>query len=248
MAKLSDLQRAYANPNVRKMLNLIAASEGVKHGYNTLFGNQQFEKLGAHPNIRKAFQQTDGTTNYTTAAGRYQFLNGTWNNVAKQYGFRDFSPQNQDLGAIALIAGRGALDDVIKGNYKSAILKLGPEWASLPSSTYKQGKRSWDFVNKQLGQNVSELPQIVQNYEPQMTDLKSVGIDTGGYKPQMVDLGSVGIAGKSQPQQEPKQQSYQPQMIDLKGVGIGGGQSQAQNQNEPQRQFIDLSHIGKGNV
>lgn len=164
MAKLSQLQQAYANPNMRKMLNLIASSEGVKHGYNTLFGNQQFNNLGAHPNVRKAFRQTDGATNYTTAAGRYQFLNSTWNNLAKQYGFRDFSPQSQDLGAVALIAQRGALDDVLNGRWESAIGKLGKEWASLPSSTYKQGKRSWDFVNKHLGSNIQ---QQQPNTQPQ---------------------------------------------------------------------------------
>ena len=84
MATLAQLQQAYANPNVRKMLDLIAASEGSKYGYNTLFGNQQFSNLSAHPNIKKAFKQTDGTTNYTTAAGRYQFLDSTWNNIAKR--------------------------------------------------------------------------------------------------------------------------------------------------------------------
>lgn len=158
MAKLSQIQQAYANPNVRKYLDFIAQAEGVKHGYNTLFGNQRFNNLGAHPNVRKSFKQTDGATNYTTAAGRYQFLNGTWNNLAKQYGFRDFSPQSQDLGAIALIAQRGALDDVLKGNWQSAIQKTGKEWASLPSSKYAQGKRSWDFANKHLGGNIQAQP------------------------------------------------------------------------------------------
>src|SRR5690606_23480525 len=91
----------------------------------------------------------------------------TWNNLAKRYGFRDFSPQAQDLGAIALIAGRGALDDVLKGNWQAAIQKTGKEWASLPSSTYKQGKRSWDFVNKHLGSNVQ-----IQSYTPEITSAK----------------------------------------------------------------------------
>ena len=122
MAKLSELQQAYANPNVRKMLDLIAHTEGVKHGYNTLFGNQRINSLGAHPNVRKAFKQTDGKTNYTTAAGRYQFLNGTWQNLANQYGFRDFSPKSQDMGAVALIAQRGALKDVLSGNYQNTFL------------------------------------------------------------------------------------------------------------------------------
>lgn len=155
MATLEQIQTAYGNPNARKFLNFIADAEGVKNGYNTLFGNQRFDNLSAHPNVRKAFKQTDGSTNYTTAAGRYQFLKGTWDGLAKQYGFRDFSPQAQDMGALALIAGRGALDDVLKGNYTSAVQKLGKEWASLPSSTYAQGKRSWDFVKQKLGEDNS---------------------------------------------------------------------------------------------
>lgn len=212
MANLSQLQQAYANPNMRKMLNLIASSEGVKHGYNTLFGNQQFNNLGTHPNIRKAFKQTDGRTNFTTAAGRYQFLNGTWNNLAKQYGFRDFSPQSQDLGAIALIAGRGALDDVLNGRWESAIRKLGKEWASLPSSTYKQGKRSWDFVNKHLGSNIQ--PQQGPNF----VDLKALGYKpqaTQKAQPSFVDLKALGYQGNSQ-------QNTQPQFVDLKALGYKG--------------------------
>ncbi|WP_257226782.1 MULTISPECIES: glycoside hydrolase family 104 protein [unclassified Acinetobacter] len=164
MAKLSQIQQAYANPRVRKYLDFIAEAEGVQHGYNTLFGNQRFNNLGAHPNVRKSFKQTDGATNHTTAAGRYQFLNGTWNNLAKQYGFRDFSPQSQDLGAIALLAQNGALPYILKGDFSTAIQKSGRTWASLPSSTYKQGKRSWDFVNKHLGSNIQ---QQQPNTQPQ---------------------------------------------------------------------------------
>lgn len=212
--KLSQLQQAYANPNVRKFLDLIAQAEGVKHGYNTMFGNERFSNLSTHPNVRKAFKQTDGQTNYTTAAGRYQFLNSTWNNLAKRYGFRDFSPQAQDLGAIALIAGRGALDDVLKGNWQAAIQKTGKEWASLPSSTYKQGKRSWDFVNKHLGSNIQQQ----QSGGPQFVDLTKLG-----YKPQVaqqaqpnfVDLRKLGYSGNPQ-------QSAQPQFVDLTKLGYKG--------------------------
>lgn len=211
--KLSQLQQAYANPNVRKFLDLIAQAEGVKHGYNTMFGNERFGNLSAHPNVRKAFKQTDGRTNYTTAAGRYQFLNSTWNNLSKRYGFRDFSPQAQDLGAIALIVGRGALDDVLRGNWQAAIQKTGKEWASLPSSTYKQGKRSWDFVNKHLGSNIQ------QSNQPKFVDLTALG-----YKPQaaqqaqpkFVDLRALGYQG-----QQP-QQSAQPQFVDLTKLGYKG--------------------------
>ena len=43
----------------------------------------------------------------TTAAGRYQFLKGTWDGAARQYGLKDFSPQNQDIAALALMAQNG---------------------------------------------------------------------------------------------------------------------------------------------
>ncbi|WP_180072224.1 glycoside hydrolase family 104 protein [Acinetobacter sp. YH12200] len=203
MAKLSEIQQAYANPNVRKYLDFIAQAEGVKHGYNTMFGNERIASLGAHPNVRKEFKQTDGKTNFTTAAGRYQFLNSTWNNLAKQYGFRDFSPQSQDMGAIALIAQRGALDDVLNGNWQSAIQKTGKEWASLPSSTYKQGKRSWDFANKALGSNIQ---QQQQGYQPNyLTDEQAAKLfpkqEKPQYQPQYLSDDQVAKLFPTQPQQ-----------------------------------------------
>lgn len=143
MSERQQLEKLLNDPNARKMLDLIANAEGVKHGYNTLFGNERVGSLKAHPNVRKQFKQTDGKTNTTTAAGRYQFLKPTWDGLARQYGLTDFSPRNQDLGALALIKRRGALDDVLKGDYRSAVNKLGKEWASLPSSPYAQPKKSW---------------------------------------------------------------------------------------------------------
>ncbi|MDQ8938155.1 glycoside hydrolase family 24 protein [Acinetobacter baumannii] len=151
MATSQQLMQLMNNPNARKMLDLIAATEGVEYGYNTLFGNQRLNDLSWHPNIKKPFKQTDGQVKYTTAAGRYQFLKDTWDGVAKQYGLKDFSPQSQDLGALALLAQNGALPYVLKGDFNTAIKKSGSTWASLPTSPYAQNKRSWDFINKQLG-------------------------------------------------------------------------------------------------
>lgn len=158
MASAQKYMQLLNNPNARRMLDLIASAEGVKHGYNTLFGNQRFDDLSGHPNIRKAFTQTDGKKNYTTAAGRYQFLNDTWNGLSRQYGLRDFSPQSQDIGAIALLDQIGALPYVLKGDFGTAIKKSGGTWASLPSSNYAQNKRSWNFINKQLGGATSQVP------------------------------------------------------------------------------------------
>lgn len=152
MATRQELEKALSNPNVRKMLDVIANAEGVKHGYNTIFGNERSDDLKAHPNVKKEFTQTDGKKNSTTAAGRYQFLKGTWDKVSKKYGLTDFSPKNQDLAAVALILGRGALGDVIKGDFTKAVGKLGNEWASLPSSPYAQPKKSWRDIQNMVGE------------------------------------------------------------------------------------------------
>ncbi|WP_336948625.1 glycoside hydrolase family 104 protein [Acinetobacter junii] len=206
------------NPNVRTMLNLIAKAEGVKWGYNTLFGNQKIDNLTAHPNLKKAFKQTDGKTNYTTAAGRYQFLKGTWDGLARQLGLNDFSPRSQDLGAIALLAQNGALPHVLKGDYQTAVKKSGGTWASLPSSNYAQPKRGWDFVNQQLGKQGGVSAQNYQSdFTPDFVDLKSVGIAQNNktYQPEVVDLASVGIKPSE------SNTTFQPEFVDLKTVGIG---------------------------
>ncbi|HHP4677621.1 TPA: glycoside hydrolase family 24 protein [Acinetobacter baumannii] len=207
MATSQQIMQLMNNPNARKMLDLIAAAEGVKYGYNTLFGNQRIDNLSAHPNIKKPFKQTDGQVKYTTAAGRYQFLKDTWDGLARQYGIKDFSPQSQDFGALALLAQNGALPYVLKGDFNTAIRKSGSTWASLPTSPYAQNKRSWDFIDKQLGSTTTRP----QSFEPEFIDLKKVGIGQN-FQPEMVDLASVGIGTKS---------DFQPEFVDLKSVGIG---------------------------
>lgn len=148
MATINDLQQSYQNQNVREFLKLIADAEGVKYGYNTLFGNSYLPSLASHPNQLVPFTQKDGTINYSSAAGAYQFLFDTWERLKRKFGFNDFGGVNQDLGAIALIAEKGALGDVEKGDFKTAINKLGGVWASLPSSKYKdtQPSKTWGQI------------------------------------------------------------------------------------------------------
>ena len=135
MATRKKLEQALQNPNVRKFLDLISYTEGTQgNGYRTAFGGGKLSHLNDHPRYLKSFRQTDGKSNKTSAAGRYQFVSKTWDGVARQYGLRDFSPQNQDLGAVALLFQRGAIPALLKGDYQTAIRKTGDEWASLPSS------------------------------------------------------------------------------------------------------------------
>jgi len=148
--RVERLRAARTDPNAQAFLSMIAVAEGVQHGYATDFGNTRLADLQDHPRNQHQFTQTDGKRNTTSAAGRYQFLSRTWDDVAKALNLEDFGPEAQDLGALELARRAGALDDILAGRWQEAIEKTGATWASLPSSPYPQGKRSWDFVMGQL--------------------------------------------------------------------------------------------------
>lgn len=125
---------SYLNlPQAKAALDTIAWAEGAN--YNTLFGGGTFSGYARHPNICIPYKNT-----CSTAAGRYQFLKGTWDSL----NLPDFSPANQDLGALMLIDRRGALSKVISGDFQGAITSgaLGKEWASFPYSPYGQTNRT----------------------------------------------------------------------------------------------------------
>lgn len=146
------LARYAAHPKVRAFLDFIAASEGVKHGYQTAIGNYKITDFSRHPGnaVRRKFKRTDGTVSSSDASGRYQFMGYTWSGLVKRYGFTDFSPATQDKAAVALILGKkGAMEAILNGNYEQAVMKLGGIWASFPTAPneYRQHKRSWGFVH-----------------------------------------------------------------------------------------------------
>ncbi|HGL9559941.1 TPA: autolysin [Neisseria gonorrhoeae] len=101
----AELERYVHNPQVRAFLDFIAASEGVKHGYQTAIGNYRITDFSRHPgnSVRRSFTRTDGSRSTSDASGRYQFMGYTWKGLAKQYSFTDFSPATQDKAAVALI-------------------------------------------------------------------------------------------------------------------------------------------------
>ena len=130
---------ALSNSNVQAFLSMLRYGEGTSSddGYRVMFGGERFEDFSDHPR-RAITKRLGGSPITSTAAGAYQFLSRTWDGLVKQYGFKDFSPKNQDLGAVALILGRKALDDVMAGRFEAAIAKCNREWASLPGSPYGQ--------------------------------------------------------------------------------------------------------------
>ena len=87
------------SPQERALLDTIAYGESPD--YNTIAGGSKFEGFADHPRVFGSLG--------TTAAGRYQFVKGTWDGVVKEYNrmnpdnpITDFSPQNQDRAALHL--------------------------------------------------------------------------------------------------------------------------------------------------
>lgn len=140
-----DLKAALEHTNVGAFLQAIRLGEGTLGplGYNTIVGGGTFSDDAQHPNVRVFLPRWNV---YSTAAGAYQIINPTWRGLLKQYDFPDFSPDSQDQAAVALIAGRHALEDVISGEFANAVEKCSQEWASLPGSKAGQRTESYDAV------------------------------------------------------------------------------------------------------
>lgn len=249
MATRENFEKLLGSPNVQKMLDLIANAEGVQHGYNTLFGNERFDDLSRHPNISKEFTQTDGKKNRTNAAGRYQFMKDTWDDVSKQLGLKDFSPRNQDIAAVALLARNGALPSVLKGDLKTAIQKSGGTWASLPSSNYPQKKRTWSdlgIANPARDQYQSQASKIVTAYKQKQKEqeVKAQPVDQAARSQKIVEAYQ-----KAQQNGQIKSAANQPQGLpdfDQNGVITD---AQAPVTQTPERTLTDqLKGLGEAGL
>ena len=91
--------------SARPLLDTIAYAEGTagkgQNGYDVLVGFGQIpawtpDYISGHPNVAIYIESIN---NSSTAAGRYQFLNKTWNGL----GLKEFNKENQDKGGWQLI-------------------------------------------------------------------------------------------------------------------------------------------------
>lgn len=124
-------------PEQRRLLDAIASGEST--GYDIIYGGGRFTGYSDHP--RQAIPIPSGPNQGKTssAAGRYQFLAPTWDEVAKELGLKDFSPDSQDMAAWHLAAktyagktGRDLLTDLREGNTQGIAPALSGVWTSIP--------------------------------------------------------------------------------------------------------------------
>ncbi|NBP00193.1 MAG: hypothetical protein EBU90_08715 [Proteobacteria bacterium] len=154
------------NPYRRAFLDTLAFAEGTANypntGYNTIFSGKQFSGYKDHPRrlITSGGYSSD-------AAGRYQFLSTTWDGL----GLPDFSPANQDKGALKLLAPH-VLAAIDKGDFATAFHGARKTWASLPGAGYGQPEKKMKtlvgYANNRLakyqkgeiGKPITSIPDL----------------------------------------------------------------------------------------
>lgn len=142
------MSRVKEHPNLCALLDTIAMCEGtaqIEHGddgYRVLVGGNLFNSYADHPRIHVKVRQ--GL--WSTAAGRYQILERTYNACAKELAITDFTPISQDKIAIKLIRDCGAIPLIEAGNLELAVARIAHIWASLPGAGYGQRERSTSAV------------------------------------------------------------------------------------------------------
>lgn len=148
-----DEQQAAAN--VAAFLRMIRVAEGTadEAGYLRIVGGGNADSFEDHPRILRSGTFRNGKAWKSTAAGAYQFLERTWDDLVRRIGLVDFSPDSQDAAAVELIRQRGALGDVRAGRFDIAIRKVATIWASLPGSPYGQPTITAEAARDLIAQN-----------------------------------------------------------------------------------------------
>ncbi len=163
----------YGTKEQRAMLDSIAFAEGTRdqpnNGYKTLFGFGQFNDYSRHPDkvVRSGRYAS-------AAAGRYQFMPGTFNRLAKKLGLKDFSPASQDKAAIELAREYGVTQELLskEGMSPKVSALLGRQWASFPGKTIgldqptKQLKSVQQAYQKSLGSSQQTPAQTTPTPAP----------------------------------------------------------------------------------
>lgn len=125
--------------NVQAFLKMIRYAEGTSdpEHYFVQYSYAPFTDYSDKP--RKIIEANGYRS---SAAGAYQIINRTWDDIQRALSLPDFSPLSQDVAALWLIERDNQLRNVINGDVDAAIKGVGDTWSSFPDNNYGQPKRS----------------------------------------------------------------------------------------------------------
>jgi muramidase (phage lysozyme) len=145
------------------VLGVIPACEGTSpdDGWRALYGwrpgrvDRLFASFDDHPRVKfwpNGNPVPPGVKpapySYTTAAGKFQITESTWNDFIRAKGPHRFDEEGQTLCARWLIDRNHATADVEAGRLRAAISKCHGTWASLPGSTSGQPQRDIAYCER----------------------------------------------------------------------------------------------------
>jgi muramidase (phage lysozyme) len=127
----------YSDDQIRQAFLSTLAGPESGGAYDVMYGGKKFSDFSRHPHQA----QTVGDIT-SDVAGKYQFKGSTWDELAGKYGYKDFSPANQDAAAwqyasdVYKLKTGGDLFEALKSNdparLNAAAQVLNKTWTSLP--------------------------------------------------------------------------------------------------------------------
>ncbi|EKT4100364.1 TPA: glycoside hydrolase family 104 protein [Stenotrophomonas maltophilia] len=142
---------ALGGTNVAAFLDMLAVSEGTDipsqrsrdRGYDVIVGGQLFTDYRDHPRVLVSLPRYGIKS---SAAGRYQFLRSTWDDLRARLVLPDFGPVSQDRAAVALLKQCGAYELIRLGRFDAAVTAARRIWASLPGAGYGQKEHALETL------------------------------------------------------------------------------------------------------
>jgi muramidase (phage lysozyme) len=154
------------DPYIRALMRTISASEAnVDRPYHVIYGGKQIDDLSSHPELCVSIVAGPNIGNCTTAAGRYQMLDFTWDSQAQKY-----HPRPSGIWRWKTYSFEAKYQDAVVHNW----LSDSDAWGTDISQLLQQGKvdrvlkllsGTWTSLGYGIETNSMSnyLPQIYQN-------------------------------------------------------------------------------------